>query len=46
MKETKQHEFYHNTSKLKVKSKENLLLKIIQFFIKDPEPESDPDPDL
>ena len=48
MNETKQNEFYHKTSKLKVlKSKENLpvLFKIIPFFLlKDPD--SEPDADL
>ena len=40
--ETKQYEFYHIKSKLKVlKSKENLLFKIIQLFFKDPKPDPD-----
>ena len=35
MKQKNTYEFYHNTSKLKVlKSKENLLFKIIKFLIK------------
>ena len=46
MNETKQYEFYHNTSKLKVlKSKENLLFKIIQFFLlRIRTSKADPDP--
>ena len=46
MNKTKQYEFYHNTSKLKVlKSKENLLFKIIQFLLlRIRTSKADPDP--